>query len=134
MFATLRAQQPGAPLIRILWWHLLHLPCYVWCRLFYRYRWRGVENVPLTGPLLLVSNHQSLLDPILVGVPCWRRQFYALARATLWSNRLLGWLINTLNAIPVDQSAADTRAGSHSLMTFIKGIIGRISGPKPLSG
>jgi 1-acyl-sn-glycerol-3-phosphate acyltransferase len=57
--------------------------------------------VPAAGPVLLVSNHQSHLDPVLVGVASPRRMG-ALARHTLffWP---LGWLIRSLGAVPIER-------------------------------
>ena len=88
-----------------LFWRVLHLFCFVWFLLFYRFRSFGVHHVPLRGPVLMVSNHQSFLDPIVMGLPMSRRRFHALARKTLWNNRFVGWLISGLNAFPVDQES-----------------------------
>jgi len=107
---ALRRRQPGAPLSRILWWHFLHLLCFLWFVPCYRYRGWGVRRILQGGPLLIVSNHQSFFDPILVGLGSHRRQFYALARSGLFKNPLLGWLIRSLNAIPVEQGTSDTAA------------------------
>lgn len=41
--------------------------------LFYRLRLAGQENEPLTGGGLVCANHQSFLDPILVGITFRRR-------------------------------------------------------------
>ena len=66
-------------------------------------RHEGMENVPLTGPVLLVSNHQSYLDPTLVGVASYRDIYY-LARKTLFKNPLLALYISSMNGIPVDST------------------------------
>lgn len=98
-------QRPSA------FWHFWHLLTFVWFLLCYRFRAYGVHNVPLTGPVLMVSNHQSFLDPIVIGLPLSRRRFFALARKTLWDHKWVGWLITGLNAIPVDQeSGGDLKA------------------------
>jgi 1-acyl-sn-glycerol-3-phosphate acyltransferase len=69
---------------------------------FSSYRFEGRRNIPTTGPALLLSNHQSFLDPPAAGCPT-RRHLYFLARKTLFHNRLFGALIRRLNAVPVDQ-------------------------------
>ena len=130
LFSALRARHPGAPLWLILWWCLLHFFCYLFVSLFYRYRAWGAAEIPESGPVLFVSNHQSFLDPILVGVAGHKRQFYAMARSTLWSNRLLAWVIDSLNGVPVERSSADVKAlrrclevlqGGQALLLFPEG-------------
>lgn len=63
----------------------------------------GWKNVPRTGPLLLVSNHQSMFDPVLVGLSS-RRYLSYLARSNLFTQRGLAPLIRALNAIPIDRT------------------------------
>lgn len=110
MIESFQNRQPGAPWWRIAFWHVMHFFCVLWMVPFYRYRSWGRHRIPETGPLLLVSNHQSLLDPILVGLACHHRQFYALARSSLFRHRFFAWLIGMLNAIPVERGSSDTAA------------------------
>jgi 1-acyl-sn-glycerol-3-phosphate acyltransferase len=68
----------------------------------FNFRAEGRRNIPLTGPALLLANHQSFFDPSIVGCGT-RRHLCFLARKTLFRNRLFGALIHRLNAVPVDQ-------------------------------
>jgi len=68
----------------------------------FRFRFEGRHNVPRRGPALLVANHQSFLDPVLVGLATPRRLCF-LARRTLFFNPLFGALIRSLNSVPVNQ-------------------------------
>lgn len=86
-----------------LFWRVLHFFCFAYFLPCYRFRAWGVRRVPRSGPVLLVSNHQSYLDPIAIGLPLSRRRLFALARKTLWDTPWVGWLITRLHAIPVDQ-------------------------------
>ena len=70
--------------------------------LLFRLRRTGLENVPREGGGLLVANHASHLDPPLVGSVCPRRLNF-LARKTLFDNPAFGWLIRSLDAIPIDR-------------------------------
>jgi 1-acyl-sn-glycerol-3-phosphate acyltransferase len=66
-------------------------------------RTEGAHHVPRTGPTLLIGNHQSVLDPVLMGLAARRRLSY-LARKTLFDHsRLFSRLMLSLNAVPVDQ-------------------------------
>lgn len=84
-----------------LWYAVLWCPCWAIALVAFRFRSTGREHVPATGPVLLVSNHQSHLDPVLVGIAC-PRQMRFLARHTLffWP---LSWLIRSLGAVPIDR-------------------------------
>src|SRR5207253_700247 len=64
----------------------------------------GAQNVPATGGVLLLPNHQSYLDPVLIGVYLRRPMSY-LARSGLFENRYFSWLIRRLRAFPVRQGA-----------------------------
>jgi 1-acyl-sn-glycerol-3-phosphate acyltransferase len=64
-------------------------------------RTEGRRRVPRTGPALLIANHQSFLDPVLVGL-CSRRHLCFLARKTLFRKRAVAWFIGTLGAVPID--------------------------------
>jgi cytidylate kinase len=78
-------------------------------RAMFRLEARGTEHVPLHGPVLLVSNHSSLLDPPLVGGAC-PRQLTFLAKAELFAVPGFGRLIHALNARPVRREGADAAA------------------------
>lgn len=68
----------------------------------FRARTFGAKRVPESGAVLLLSNHQSNLDPVLIGMSCHRQLNY-LARQTLFDNRPLSMLMSSLNAIPIDR-------------------------------
>jgi 1-acyl-sn-glycerol-3-phosphate acyltransferase len=65
-------------------------------------RTEGDRHVPPAGPLLVLANHQSFFDPVLVGLAT-RRRLAFLARDTLFRNPAFRWLITSLYAVPVDQ-------------------------------
>jgi 1-acyl-sn-glycerol-3-phosphate acyltransferase len=69
----------------------------------------GTELVPRDGPLLLASNHSSLLDPPLIGSVLPRELDY-MAKTELFRIPALGGLIKRLNAHPVDRSGSDSAA------------------------
>lgn len=62
----------------------------------------GRENLPRTGSALLLANHQSFLDPFLIGVAA-RRRIAFLARSNLWNNRAVGGLLTQFWAVPIDR-------------------------------
>jgi 1-acyl-sn-glycerol-3-phosphate acyltransferase len=62
----------------------------------------GDHNLPRQGAVLICSNHQSYLDPILVGMASHRRLNY-LARESLFRSAPFRWLIQFYNAIPIQR-------------------------------
>lgn len=78
----------------------------VTCRLagvaLFRLRCWGREHIPTNGAVLVLCNHQSHFDPVLVGL-CVDRRLNYLARQTLFGFAPFRWLIETLDAIPIDR-------------------------------
>lgn len=69
----------------------------------------GRENIIEEGPAILASNHQSFLDPPLVGCNL-HRQIHYLARKSLFDNPVLGKILPHLNVVGVDRDGADMSA------------------------
>jgi 1-acyl-sn-glycerol-3-phosphate acyltransferase len=78
-------------------------------RLLFRVEGRGTEHVPVEGPVLIVANHSSVLDPPLVGGMC-PRQLTFLAKAELFRIPGFGGLIRRLGARPLRREGADPSA------------------------
>jgi 1-acyl-sn-glycerol-3-phosphate acyltransferase len=83
--------------------------------LAFSFRVDGKANIPRTGPALLIANHQSYLDPLIVGLAS-RRHLAFLARKTLFRHKSLRWLIESLNAVPIDQEGV----GKEGIKTIIE--------------
>jgi len=72
------------------------------------YRARGMEQLPESGALLL-SNHQSFLDPLLIGLPLNRPVSY-LARHNLFRVPVIGWILRNTYVMPINRDAAGTES------------------------
>lgn len=85
---------------------------------YYRMRYRG-PAVPPRGPVLLVANHpNSLLDPMLV-VAAARRPVRFLAKAPLFVDRKVGWLVRGAGAIPVYRRQDDPAETGRNAEMFL---------------
>ncbi len=69
----------------------------------------GLENVPRRGPVILASNHVSLLDPALLPVLVPRRIVY-MGKIELWRTPIIGPLYGLVGFIPVRRFEADLAA------------------------
>ena len=78
----------------------------------------GREHLVTDGAVLIAANHESFLDPPLIGTLYHDEMFY-LARKTLMKGALLKWIYLAWNSIPVDQDRPD--------MTSLKAIIKLLS-------
>lgn len=90
------------PLLNRIWYRLLQRVLQLVGILAYRVRFWGQNNIPATGAVLVVSNHQSHLDPPIVGIGCTRYMNF-VARETLFRFGPFGWLLRSLGAMPIDR-------------------------------
>jgi 1-acyl-sn-glycerol-3-phosphate acyltransferase len=101
-------QHPEA-IIPPLLWRLLHWPFWIFCRVWIRVSVEGKEHLdPSQGGLMLI-NHQSYLDPLIVAVMLTRPVSF-LARDNLFRIPILGWVLRATWVIPISREA--TRSGS----------------------
>jgi 1-acyl-sn-glycerol-3-phosphate acyltransferase len=89
-------------LAKTLWYNGLQALARLAAVLLLRVRVYGRRHAPRSGGLLVCANHQSHLDPVLVGLALDRRLNY-LARDTLFGFAPFRWLIQSLDAIPIDR-------------------------------
>jgi 1-acyl-sn-glycerol-3-phosphate acyltransferase len=89
-------------------------------RLLFRVEGRGAHHVPRQGPVLLVANHSSVLDPPLVGGMTPRPVTF-MAKAELFRIPLFGRFIRGLNAYPVRREGGDPAALRLALRILEKG-------------
>jgi acyl-[acyl-carrier-protein]-phospholipid O-acyltransferase/long-chain-fatty-acid--[acyl-carrier-protein] ligase len=82
-------------LIRFVLWTLTHT--------IYRIRIEGAENLPRRGAALLVSNHVSYADGLLVGA-CTSRFVRFMVLKQIYELPALRWFFRKIKAIPVDQT------------------------------
>ncbi len=98
-------------------------------RLGFRGRWLHRTRVPNTGPVLIVANHQSYLDPPMIGAGLKRHSAY-LGRSGLFSTRFMAFFLNLYNVVPVSEDGGDIAAmravlglleQGHSVVIFPEG-------------
>ena len=98
---------PGRSVFTLWWWDLSSLLCELCFRLIYRIKVRGGSNVPDSGPLILISNHQSYFDPIINSTAASKRPYTAIAGSHLTRFKPFGWLLKSYGTVFVSASAGD---------------------------
>ncbi|MFM7035347.1 MAG: lysophospholipid acyltransferase family protein [Planctomycetia bacterium] len=82
------------------------------------FRVRFAEKLPARGGLLVLSSHQSHLDPLLLGLATDRR-LSSLARSTLYRFKPFGFVITALDAVPIDRESSPV-AGMRAVIERLK--------------
>ena len=88
-------------------------------KLFFRLKVTGQQNIPQDGPFIIVANHSSLLDPVILGVSI-KPKIIFVAAAYLFEIRWLGYLLRKANSIPV-QRENDIKAIKRALKILQQG-------------
>ena len=96
-----------------MWYRLVKNLFFIIFKIFLRLEVIGLENIPKTGPVVIASNHASLLDPPLIGSSA-SRQVYFMAKEELFVP-IFGQICASLGAFPVKRGEVDLNAMKHAL-------------------
>ncbi len=71
----------------------------------------GADLIPADGAVVLFGNHDSMWDPVIIGVAGMpRRQVRALAKSSLWKFKPVAWVLDRMGQIPIERGRGDTQA------------------------
>lgn len=98
------------------------MPLRVFFAVWLRYRARGIEHIPATGGGLLLANHLSFLDPLMIGLPLSRPISY-LARDSLFRIPLLGGFMRRTYVKPISRENATTATIRETIQRAERGFL-----------
>ncbi len=78
-------------------------------KLFNRLEITGLENIPLTGPAIIIGNHKSMWDPVILYCLI-KRGVCFMAKTELFKVPLVGYAISKIGSFPVKRDAVDRNA------------------------
>jgi 1-acyl-sn-glycerol-3-phosphate acyltransferase len=82
----------------------------------------GLDLLPLEGPLLVVGDHDSYWDTVTTGIAAQaRRQIRALAKSSMWSNKLLGAVLTGMGQIPIERGSGNSGALDRAIEELRRG-------------
>ena len=117
----LRSKQPGSSLAALCFYEVVAGALRLLTRVFYRAKAIDTHLVPQTGPVLLAANHQSFLDPPLIGIRVRHRHLNFIARAGLFRFKPFGAIIGALNALPINDEGGDLGAMKETIARLQQG-------------
>lgn len=116
-------------------------------RLVMNVKTTGQENLPKSGPYILVSNHMSMVDPLVIAYTVYvhlKRAPHYMAKEGLFRVPIFGWLITKLGQIPVYRSGRSNEEtlkaaknfldNGHTLQIFPEGTLTRDPEMWPMRG
>jgi len=122
MTAVNTPPQVGSPLRRNWIWFVCQVIVGICFTVWLRYRARGVERLPADGGGLLLANHQSYLDPLLVGLPL-RRPVSFLARDSLFRVPVIGWILRNTYVMPLSRDSGGVAGFRETLRRLDEGFL-----------
>jgi 1-acyl-sn-glycerol-3-phosphate acyltransferase len=87
--------------------YLLRFVAFIATRVVYRFKVRGDEHIPTQGAALLVCNHVSFVDPILL-MAASPRPIRFIMDHNIFKMPVLGWFFKLAKAIPIAPQREDT--------------------------
>ncbi|MFC2091809.1 lysophospholipid acyltransferase family protein [Elusimicrobiota bacterium] len=88
--------------------------------LLYRLKTAGVKDIPKRGPLIIVMNHQSYLDPPILAAMC-PRQVHYMVHEEVYNVPVLHTWIKLMGSFPVAQGVRSISAFREALKLLKKG-------------
>jgi len=89
-------------------------------RIILRVELRGLENIPLQGPVIVAISHSSFLDPLIAGAYS-PRDVVPMAKAEAFNLPVIGWIIRAYGAFPVRRGEVDMTAVKTALRVLQSG-------------
>ncbi len=92
-------------------WRFVWLVLYYPVSALFKMRYRNIEQLPQQGPMIIVTNHVSHIDPFLVSkfVLDAARTPRFLAKESLFEVPAVGWGMRVMGHIPVKRGTMDAR-------------------------
>lgn len=85
-----------------------------------KFKVSGQEFIPKKGACLVISNHLSYLDPLVIGLNC-RRILTFMARQDLFDNWFLGAWMKTVGVLAIKRDSADLKSIRNALRVLARG-------------
>ena len=99
-----------APQKRTFIYTLAAIVLWVLFKIVFFMKFEGRENIEKGKNVVLMGNHQCMLDPICLALCVPDREIHFMGKKELWNNKLLGWLFTKVHGFPVDRGNVNMAA------------------------
>lgn len=79
-------------------------------RTFLPVKYHNKERLAVEPPYILIGNHNSMMDPVIMGVAVKKHQIRFIGKKELWKNKIVARLFDSMHMIPVDRHNSDMEA------------------------
>ncbi len=93
---------------KVIYWFAYYL-LNIYFKIVHNWKVKGKDNVPNKGPLIVVSNHVSYLDPPIAGCAV-KRHLHFMAKEELFEKKWLGFIMKKIGTFPVKRGTPDKSA------------------------
>jgi len=87
-----------------MWYWIFRGGCILILKLFFRLRVEGLENLPQKTNFIVVSNHSSFLDPLVIAAAI-PKKIHCIVSRFLFKIPLLRWSLKKLEVLPAGRSS-----------------------------
>src|SRR4051812_11632296 len=115
-------QQLNAPK-RSWFWRICQVIATIYTTLVFDLKVYGTRNIPRRGGALLLANHQSYLDPVLIATKLTRPVSFMAKSELFEAGKFFPWLIRSLHAFPVKRGQGDIGAIKQAIIRLEEGNI-----------
>lgn len=99
----------GRGVLSRVFYRIIRFLIEVFCRIYFRLRVFGSDNIPKTGAFILAPIHRSNVDTPIVSVVTKRRLRF-MGKDSLWKIKPIGVILSALGGFPVTRGSADLEA------------------------
>lgn len=104
-------------------WAFVRAVLLVFLKVAFSWKFIGIERIPRRGPAIVAGNHIGYFDPLGHGLMVERRGRLPrfLAKAELWKNPFLRWVMNGCRQIKVERGTGEGGPVDRAVQTLDQG-------------
>jgi 1-acyl-sn-glycerol-3-phosphate acyltransferase len=101
--------------------HIYHFFFTIMVKVIYNFKIQGKNNLPTSGPVLIVSNHVSYIDPFLICSGMNRPPRYVMDKS-FYDMKILKWFFTSSKSIPITPKKICPQGTQQAIDDVIQGL------------